>query len=109
MKESGYKAGSYKNPQQLTQSRGWQELMKDYLSEENLLKTHQALLKSKNWRARDAALDKAYKLLGKYKADKIAFEDAYSQMTDTELNAEIKRLEGDPKYKRYLEMTAGNQ
>ena len=48
MREVGYSPATAKNPSNLTNSIGWIELMSKYISEEKLLKTHQALLKHKN-------------------------------------------------------------
>lgn len=47
MKEAGYKKGSYKNPQQLTRSKGWSELMDQYVPERLLLQRHKQLLNKK--------------------------------------------------------------
>lgn len=44
MKEVGYKKGSYTNPQQLTRSKGWLELMDQYVPEKLLLQRHRQLL-----------------------------------------------------------------
>ncbi len=93
MRESGYSASTSKNPQQLTRSKGWLELMEIYVSEEKLMKVHSELLKDDNWRARAYALDKAYKLLGKYKETKLAFVNPYDDLSDEELDKKIKELE----------------
>ncbi|OGY30320.1 MAG: hypothetical protein A3J50_00490 [Candidatus Woykebacteria bacterium RIFCSPHIGHO2_02_FULL_43_16b] len=85
MKEAGYKEGSYKNPQQLTRSRGWAELMDQFLPEKLLLHRLKQLLNKKitYWigkgdnrkliRTKEIdsasvakALDMAYKIRGKY-------------------------------------------
>lgn len=44
MREAGYPEATAKNPQQLTRSQGWQELMIDHLSDEGLAKAHEELL-----------------------------------------------------------------
>ncbi len=105
MREAGYSPATAKNPSNLTNSLGWNELMNKYISEEALLKTHQALLKHRNWRARDAALEKGYKLLGKYKATKFVFDDPFEDMTMDELDAEIERLKKESGYHRYKNST----
>jgi hypothetical protein len=46
MREAGYKESSAKNPQDLTRSMGWQELIDKYMSEEKLLNIHKRLLDS---------------------------------------------------------------
>lgn len=71
MKLAGYSDASAKDPQRLTRSKGWQELMEKYLPDKRLLKVHKGLLENKDWRARDAGLDKAYKVKGKYVDTKV--------------------------------------
>lgn len=44
MLDAGYAPSSAKNPQQLTNSKNWQKLMREYLPDENLIEKHQALL-----------------------------------------------------------------
>ena len=108
MREVGYSPATAKNPSNLTNSIGWIELMSKYISEEKLLKTDQALLKHRNWRARDAALEKGYKLLGKYKATKLVFEDPIESMTLEELDKQIKEAE-ETIVKRYKNSTPKSQ
>lgn len=87
MRDAGYKSTS-KNPQELTRSLGWQQLMDKYFPEKLLAKKHKKLLNKKEYIAIgkfgereviatgeiDASavakgLDMAYKLRGKYKAE----------------------------------------
>ncbi len=44
---AGYSKNTANTPQKLTESKGWNELMEDYLSDEELGKHHQALLEAK--------------------------------------------------------------
>jgi len=104
MRESGYSKATAKNPSNLTNSAGWKELMEEYISEKKLLEVHLALLSDKNWRARAYALDKAYRLLGKYDETKSSYVDPDENLTDDELDEEIKKLEIKIK-KRYNEST----
>lgn len=46
MRESGYKENSAKNPQDLTRSIGWQEIIDKYIREDKLLNVHKRLLNS---------------------------------------------------------------
>lgn len=71
MRLAGYSESSAKDPQRLTRSKGWQQLMEKYLPDKSLLKVHKDLLENKDWHARDAGLDKAYKIKGKYADNKI--------------------------------------
>ena len=61
-----YADSTAKRTNKLTKSKGWQELMEKYLPDEKLAKVHQYLLNHKDWRAKDAGLDKGYKVKGKY-------------------------------------------
>jgi len=61
-----YAESSAKNPKNITQSKGWQELMEKYLPDKKLAQVHRYLLNHKDWRAKDAGLDKAYKIKKKY-------------------------------------------
>lgn len=88
MRQSGYSESMSKNPQKLTESEGWQELMNQHLPDSLLAKRHKALLnKQEVIIVRDgkeshtelteqphadvkAAIDMAYKLKGKYAAEK---------------------------------------
>lgn len=71
MKLAGYSPASAKDPQRLTRSKGWQQLMEKYLPDDKLLQVHKGLLVNGDWRARDSGLDKAYKIKGKYADNKI--------------------------------------
>ena len=43
MIDAGYSPATAKTPQKLTESKGWQELMKNYFPDEELVKTHRSL------------------------------------------------------------------
>lgn len=47
MSESDFSPAMAKNPQKLTRSKGWQELMDKYLPEEKLAKIHKQVLEKK--------------------------------------------------------------
>lgn len=83
----GYSASMAKNPERLTKTKTFQDLMEKYLPEKNLMKKHKEFLNSKRiiktYQRGDLkevteetdpnavkALDMAYKLKGKY-ADKV--------------------------------------
>lgn len=44
MLEAGYPPATAKNPQQLTNSQGWKELMEEYLPDAEIAKRHQELM-----------------------------------------------------------------
>lgn len=68
MRQGGYSDRSAEKPQELTKSKGWQELMTESLPDEKLLQVHLGLLDNPDWRARANGLDKAYKLRDLYKS-----------------------------------------
>jgi hypothetical protein len=76
MLDAGYDPRTAKNPQQLTKSIGWQELMDKYLPDDKLLKVHEEAMEAKKWNdftgerepdhtTRLKAVDLGYKLKGK--------------------------------------------
>lgn len=71
LKEAGYSESVSKHPDRVTRSKSWQQLTEKYLPDKKLLKVHKELLENKDWRARDAGLDKAYKVKGKYVDTKV--------------------------------------
>lgn len=136
MRDEGYPATTAKNPQQLTRSKSWINLLKEHLPEESLSKVHKRLLNafklghftfplsvkdesiielldatgcsvmkikygdqakhvyfmSPDNLAQDKALDKAYKLMGKYAPTKLEFTDDYEGDSDKELRDRIRKL-----------------
>lgn len=88
MLKAGYDKTTAKNPKNLTDSKGWQELMEEYLPDTLLAKKHKELLtvpiKHRTYIKGDlteeteeldsnavkAGLDMGYKLKGKYSAEK---------------------------------------
>lgn len=88
MREAGYDKNTAKNPKNLTESKGWQELMEQYLPDKLLAKKHKELLtvpikrrqfikgdlisetEELDSQAISKGLDMGYKLKGKYAAEK---------------------------------------
>ena len=90
MKEVGYSDNYSKNPQTVTSTKSWQELMEEYLPDSLIAEKHQALLNKKEQvvirdgktseivitdeidaNAVKAGIDMAYKVKGKYAPEKI--------------------------------------
>lgn len=65
-----YRPATAKNPKNLTNSKGWKELMDKYISEDLLAKKHNKFLNSKKEDIGIRALDLGYKLKGLYAAEK---------------------------------------
>jgi len=75
MIRAGYSPNTAKAPTKLTESKGWKELLEEYLPDEELAKRHRQLLwkeddKGLDTQAVKAGLDMAYKLKGSYEAEK---------------------------------------
>lgn len=87
MRDVGYSDAYSKNPNHLRETVSWQVLVNKVLSDEKLIKVHAWLLKHKNWRARDAGLDKAYKLKKKY--GDITIQHKFGELTDEDIEGEI--------------------
>lgn len=86
MLEADYSPAMAKNPQKLTESLGWQELMKIYLPDDKLARKHEQLLEDDEANVQVKALDMAYKLKGSYAPEK---------SVNLNLSGEIRHL--DPK------------
>lgn len=88
MREVGYSKNTAKNPQNLTKSKSWDELMEEFLPQSLVAKTHSDLLtaeetvfiphkgkilakKRPDYTARKNGADMAYKLRGQYAPDKM--------------------------------------
>jgi hypothetical protein len=87
MRDVGYSPETASTPQKLTQSKGWEELMKEYLPDDLLAKKHRELLtvprrvrkyikgdllsetEELDTNAVKAGLDMAYKIKGAYEKD----------------------------------------
>lgn len=65
MLESGYPPTTAKNPQQVTKTKSWQQLMEKFLPDERLLSVHDELLDSKQDQIRLGAVGLGYKVKGK--------------------------------------------
>lgn len=104
MVDVGYSPGYAHNPHKIKNTKSWNELMKEYLPEEDLAKIHQEQLhaeklqpiggKTKVVKDNDArlrALDLGYKIRGLYAPKKISITDDNGDLTDEDLEREIAR------------------
>lgn len=106
MRRSGYSKTTSETPQRLTDSKGWEELMESYLPDKDLAKVHKEGLKATkhqgvggmvmglekgkvdsvghteieiaDYATRHKYLDSAYKLKGKYAADKVEHSGSFT-------------------------------
>ena len=143
MREVGYSENYADNPQKLTKSKTWKELMKEFLPDDLIAETHHSLLKSATvdqltfkpskagkpvseefiegviaqipgakllsvadgfessriayftlpeGRIRKEAVEMAYKLRGRFAAEKIEVDDPYDKLSNGELAAKINKL-----------------
>lgn len=70
MREVGYDESTATKPSNLTDSKGWAELMETYLPDDELAKKHKQFLNSDREEIGIKALDLSYKLKGSYAPDK---------------------------------------
>jgi len=98
MAEAGYAPTTAKNPQQLTNSKAWEELMEKHLPDDKLLTKHEEALEATKWNdftgerepdhsTRLKGIDMGYKLKGKYK-------DAIIQFNADKMDIEFIKNEG---------------
>jgi hypothetical protein len=93
MIKAGYSEAYSKNSGKLTNSQTWQDLTAEVLSDSELIKVHKELLSNKDWRARDAGLEKAYKIRGKYAPEQMEItKREYQDLSNAELVALKKKL-----------------
>jgi divalent metal cation (Fe/Co/Zn/Cd) transporter len=90
MREEGYSENTIVDPQNLTKSKGWKELMEQYLPDDKLAKKHDQLLEHEEGNIQVKALDMAYKLKGSYAPDKSVNITANIDVDPT--NPEAKKL-----------------
>lgn len=75
MKEAGYSDSFSANPQELTRSQGWNELLEKHIPDELLTQKHRELLDAKDkdgntdYSSIRSGVDMGYKLKGKYAAE----------------------------------------
>jgi len=86
MKELGYSDTYSKSPNHLKETESWQALVQQNIPDALLAKVHKGLLTNKNWRARDAGLEKGYKLKKRYGDTTIIHK--LGTFSDTELEDE---------------------
>ena len=70
MLEVGYAPSTAKNPMELTESKGWKELMGEYLPDEMTLRRHQEIIEAGEDKDSVKGIDMHYKLKGYYAPDK---------------------------------------
>ncbi len=124
MREAGYSDNYADNPQLLTKTETWQELVEEYFPDRELFETHKAALKANvvvkhapsqsaketdtpDHEVRMKALDLAYKVKGTYAPEK--FEDVTGKKTLEELEEEEKALKTQLRLKNNDEPTTGNK
>lgn len=130
MGEAGYSGGSLNNPNYtLTKTKSWNTLMEERLPEEELVKLHQELLKTRIQRpVKDStgnttgyvdqpdgpivlkALDMAYKLHGSYKepAAPPKSQNVYNLFYKPEVRAQVSAFEASLKQQMIHEASESN-
>lgn len=70
MREVGYSENTAKNPNELTDSKGWKELMKEWLPDDMVLQRHEQIIQEGEDKDAVKGIDMAYKLKGAYAPEK---------------------------------------
>lgn len=106
MREEGYSEEYSDNPQELTATKSWQELVEEVFPDDLLTKTHKEALEAKrqssikglllqsefpDFDIRLKALDMAYKLKGTYAPEKYQEVNPYENLSDSEIEELILR------------------
>ncbi len=93
MIESGYSPNTAIHPSDLMSSKGFQELLEDYLPDDLLTSKLARNVKNKNGFISNNAIAIALKIKNKYPSTRFAFESPADLMDEKQLDEEIKRLE----------------
>lgn len=110
MRDAGYTAASAKTPQKLTESKGWQELLDEYLPEEMLLGVHKEGIFEEDGSVRHKYLDTAYKLRGSYATEKVEANVTYRWHEDDNDSVQTETVgEGDAQREDALDGTGAAQ
>ena len=70
MKNAGYSNAIVNNPKKVTESKGWDELLEEYLPDDLITKRHKWLINHKDTHAVKSGVDMAYKLKDRYASTK---------------------------------------
>lgn len=93
MIEAGYSPNTANTPQKLTESKGWKELMEEYLPDSLIASKHRALLNKVDKegeidvQAVKAGVDMGYKLKGAYAPEKKDITTGGDKLPNTDLDA----------------------
>lgn len=120
MRAAGYSESMANNPQKLTRSVSWKEMIGEKLSDELLVNRLLVLINAKKTErthksdgkvivteredcvAISRGLDMAFKIKGKYFAEKELLVDPLENMSMEEIDKEIKELESSIYHQRYI-------
>lgn len=87
MRELGYSESYSKSPNHLKDTNSWQKLLSEQIPDALLTNTLRGLITHKEWRARDAGLEKALKIKKKYGTTTI--KHTFGDLSDDEIENEI--------------------
>ena len=90
MVEVGYSENTAKTPQKLTESRGWQELMDEYMPDTQLAQVHQKWMLDEDGHISLKAVDMAYKLKGSYAPEKTQSLTLTADLKDIDRFTELR-------------------
>jgi len=98
LREAGYSESTAIQPTKVTNSKGWNQLVKEHLSDDKLAKVHDeglnANMKGKpDYSVRHKYLDTAYKITNKYdNTVKLKFEGLSDEELEERIASEITRI-----------------
>lgn len=95
MLQVGYTHNTAKKPSNLTNSKGWEELLEKYLPDDYLLKRNKWLIKNKSHDAVARGLEMVYKLKKKYPKDTLVIENDISKMTEEEVDKRLAEIQAN--------------
>lgn len=111
MREAGYPLSTSRNPQQLTRSQGWQEMLEEFLPNERhrdlllkIIEDYEKEDKIKDKRSYLGLLDHIAKLKGRYPDNKVSVKYQQYEKDLEEITDEIEENKGSTKKGKKIEI-----
>ena len=92
--DAGYSQTEADNPKRILETKTWTDLVEELLPDDEILKRlHENATQRKSYLASNQAIDTIIKIKGKYAPNKVQVISPEDDMSDEQLDNEIKRLE----------------
>jgi len=95
--DAGYSEDAASNPKRVLESASWKELVAQIPHNKLMEKLLSNAMQDKSYLASNQALDMLMKVIGGYTAQKVQIQNPEDDMSDEEIEEEIKRLESKVK------------